>query len=307
MAVHNPVMVTETLAGLNVQPDGIYIDATFGRGGHSRAILHQLSERGRLIAIDRDPSAVGFAQQAFAEDARFSIVAAGFSQLSEIAKRYDIDARVNGILLDLGVSSPQLDQAERGFSFSKVGPLDMRMDPSQGHSAAQWLQSARVEEIVTVLRDYGEERFAKRIAAAIVAHREREPLVTTEQLAILVGNAKPKWEKKIHPATKTFQAIRMFINEEQQELQAVLAQSLAVLATGGRLAVISFHSLEDRLVKRFMRVNSRDNLPAKLPVKTAEVCVPLRIVDKVQQASLAEQAQNPRSRSAILRIGEKLV
>lgn len=304
MTSHQPVMLGEVIEGLDIKPDGIYIDATFGRGGHSREILTHLSSRGRLIALDRDPQAVEHA--AAIEDTRFKIVASAFGQLLEVAKREAVIAQVDGILLDLGVSSPQLDDASRGFSFSKSGPLDMRMDPTQGESAAQWLMQAPCEKIAKVLREYGEERFAGRIASAIVKSREQEELSTTAQLAEIIAAAKPQWEKHIHPATKAFQAIRIFVNKELEELQAVLSQSLEVLAEGGRLVVISFHSLEDRIVKRFLRDNSRDQLPAKLPIRNELIKPPMKLIGKGHKASHDEIAQNPRARSATLRIGEKI-
>lgn len=306
MTLHKPVMVEEVLTGLAVQADGIYIDATFGRGGHSQSILNQLSSQGMLIALDKDPEAVEYAKQMFAQDERFKIVAETFSCLKQVASDNNVLNRVNGILIDLGVSSPQLDDELRGFSFSKAGPLDMRMNPMQGQSAAEWLMTATLGDIVTVLRDFGEERFAKRIATAIVDRRQQEQISTTKQLAEIIADAKPVWEKNIHPATKAFQAIRIYINRELEELEAVLSQSLEVLAKGGRLVVISFHSLEDRRVKRFLRNQSRDQIPTKIPIRDAQIQPPMKIIGKSVKATAAEVADNPRARSAMLRIGEKL-
>lgn len=297
-------MLREALAALNVRADGAYIDATFGRGGHSRAILDRLGESGRLLAIDRDPEAVaaGLAWN----DPRFSVVHAAFSRIAEVARRHGLTA-VDGVLFDLGVSSPQLDTAERGFSFRQDAPLDMRMDPSQGMSAAEWLNTADEEEIARVVREYGEERFAKSIARTIVAARKSQPLTTTGQLARLVASAVRTRERGQNPATRTFQAVRIHINRELEELEQALAASVDLLKAGGRLAVISFHSLEDRRVKQFIRAESGGaSPPPEIPI-AGETCAGgrLRPVGKAQRASAAEAAANPRARSAVLRVAER--
>lgn len=302
--VHAAVMAEEAVAALSVRSDGVYVDGTFGRGGHSRLILARLGAGGRLIAMDRDPEAVAAASDI--DDPRFSIVAAPFSRIGEVLRQAGVDA-VDGVLLDIGVSSPQIDEARRGFSFRGDGPLDMRMDPQHGLSAAQWLETAAEAEIREVIRDYGEERFAKQIAAAIVAARARGPVDTTRKLAALVAEAVPSREPRQDPATRTFQALRIHINQELEELSLVLPQSLALLRAGGRLAVISFHSLEDRIVKRFMREQSQaDALPSRLPVRAADLPQPpLRLIGRAQRASAAETAANPRARSAVLRVAER--
>lgn len=304
---HRPVLLQPSVEALKVDPAGIYMDCTFGRGGHSRLILSALGGSGRLIAIDRDPEAVAYAQEAFAGDVRFSIVHGSFAMLAEVARQAGVMGRVNGILLDLGVSSPQLDQAERGFSFTREGPLDMRMDPTRGESAADWLARADAREIAEVLKDYGEERHAKRIARAIVEARTLAPIATTAQLADLVSRANPSWEKEKHPATRSFQAIRIHINAELEAIEGCLAQVLDVLAPGGRLAVISFHSLEDRIVKRFMRDQSKgDPFPRGVPVRQDQLKPKLRLVGRAQRPDEAECQANPRARSAVLRVAERV-
>lgn len=305
---HVPVLFDEVLAGLAIRPDGIYLDGTFGRGGHARAILAQLSEHGRLLATDRDPEAVATARHELGEDPRFSILRGSYTVLAhEVAKR-GWNGRVDGILLDLGVSSPQLDDPRRGFSFRADGPLDMRMDPDTGESAADWLAHAGDAEIARVLKEYGEERYAKRIARAIVRERDQNGRIeTTGRLAEVIAAAHPRWERDRHPATRSFQAIRIHVNRELDELDTVLSQVLDMLAPGGRLAVISFHSLEDRRVKRFIREceRGRDDLPPDLPVR-ADVFQPkLRHLGKAIHAGEAELARNPRARSAVLRLAEK--
>lgn len=302
--VHAAVMAEEAVAALKVRGDGVYVDATFGRGGHSRLILARLGATGRLIAIDRDPEAVAAAQAI--DDPRFSIARAPFSRIGEMLQQSGV-AAVDGVLLDLGVSSPQIDEARRGFSFRGDGPLDMRMDPQHGLSAAQWLQTATEAQVREVIRDYGEERFAKQIAAAIVAARARGPVDTTRKLAALVAEAVPAREPRQDPATRTFQALRIHLNQELEELSLVLPQCVALLRAGGRLAVISFHSLEDRIVKRFMRAQSTaDALPERLPVRAAELPQPpLRLVGRPQRATADEVARNPRARSAVLRVAER--
>jgi 16S rRNA (cytosine1402-N4)-methyltransferase len=302
--VHAAVMAEEAVAALKVRGDGVYVDATFGRGGHSRLILARLGATGRLIAMDRDPEAVAAAQAI--DDPRFSIARAPFSRICEVLRQSAV-AAVDGVLLDLGVSSPQIDEARRGFSFRGDGPLDMRMDPQHGLSAAQWLQTATEAQIREVIRDYGEERFAKQIAAAIVAARARGPVDTTRKLAALVAEAVPAREPRQDPATRTFQALRIHLNQELEELSLVLPQCVALLRAGGRLVVISFHSLEDRIVKRFMRAQSTaDALPERLPVRAAELPQPpLRLVGRAQRATADEVARNPRARSAVLRVAER--
>ena len=305
-AAHAPVLLEETLNALAIKENGIYIDATFGRGGHSAALLQRLGPAGRLIAIDRDASAKACAEERFANEPRLTFVHAGFAELAQIAAQLSVAGRVDGILLDLGVSSPQLDEAERGFSFLRDGPLDMRMDQRESQTAADWLAHASQDAIRDVLRDYGEERFAGRIATAIVKEREERALLTTRQLAELIEKAVPKREPGKHPATRSFQALRIFLNRELEQLAAALQQALSVLAPGGRLAVISFHSLEDRMVKRFMREQAKtDHLPKRLPVAYSEVLAPVRVIGKAIAPSEAELARNPRARSAHLRVAEK--
>ena len=281
------------------------MDCTFGRGGHSRAILARLGARGRLVALDRDPVAVG--EGADIADTRFTIAHASFTQLIQVLSAQTID-RVDGILMDLGVSSPQLEDPARGFSFKLDGPLDMRMDVTRGMTAAQWLASASENQIGEVIRTYGEERFAQPIARAIVAARSRAAIGTTRELAQIVAQAVRTREPGQDPATRTFQAIRIFINQELEELSLALAQCLDALTAGGRLAVISFHSLEDRIVKRFMRSHSQPApVPRGLAVREVDRAPPkLRLIGKAQRASAAEIAANPRARSAVLRVAERL-
>jgi 16S rRNA (cytosine1402-N4)-methyltransferase len=303
---HRPVLLEEVLAGLNIRPAGVYLDGTFGRGGHSQAILERLGRDGRLIAIDKDPQAVAMAQQTAARDARFHIERGTFAMLGQLAARLGLEGKVDGILLDLGVSSPQLDDAQRGFSFLQDGPLDMRMDPHAGLSAAQWLAQAAEQEITRVLKQYGEERFAKRIARAIVQRRAATPLTGTRQLAELVAAAVPVREKHKHPATRSFQAIRIFINRELEDLAAALPQAVEALAPAGRLVVISFHSLEDRLVKRFIRREYQGEPPPPgLPLMGYGHVARLRPVGKAIRAGEVEVRENPRARSAVLRIAER--
>ena len=305
---HRPVLLMQALQGLAIQPNGRYIDATYGRGGHAAAMLEQLNAEGRLLALDRDPSAVADAHERFAGEQRFCIVQAPFSQLAEVVEaRFGEVPTVQGVLLDLGVSSPQLDDAKRGFSFHHDGPLDMRMDPTVGVSAANWLQTIAESELVAVLRHYGEERFSKRVARMIVQARNEAPIVNTGRLAAIISAAIPNREAGLHPATRSFQAIRIAINGELDELAAVLEQAKRVLATGGRLVVISFHSLEDRLVKRFFRQHAQaDDLPPDLPIPVHYNNASLRIVGKPVRASATEIASNPRARSAIMRVAERL-
>ena len=304
---HQPVLLAEVLTGLSIKPDGIYVDGTFGRGGHAGAILAVLGPEGRLLAMDRDPEAIRSAEQQFGDDPRFEIVQGAFTMLSNMIAQRQLQGRVNGLLLDLGVSSPQLDDASRGFSFSEDGPLDMRMDPASGISAAKWLETASESEISRVLKTYGEERFARRIARSIVETRHESPLQTTRQLAGLVAAAVPVREKNKHPATRSFQAIRIFINSELDEIAAVLDQVIEVLAPQGRLAVISFHSLEDRIVKRFIRDEYRgEQAPLEFPLAGMDYVPRLKPVGKAIRASEAELNVNPRARSAVLRVAERL-
>jgi 16S rRNA (cytosine1402-N4)-methyltransferase len=301
---HAPVLVEEAVDGLDVRSAGVYVDCTFGRGGHSRLILARLGPDGRLIALDRDPEAVRAGAEI--DDPRFTIIHGAFGQLAGRLRAIGI-THVHGILLDLGVSSPQLDAAHRGFSFMRDAPLDMRMDTTQGATAAEWLATASEAEIREVIKTYGEERFAKSIAAAIVAARARRPLGTTRQLAALVAEAVPTREPRQDPATRTFQALRIHVNQELEELSVALPQCVELLEPGGRLVVISFHSLEDRIVKRFMRDYSQaDTLPPRLAVRARDLPQPkLRIVGKARRPTEAEIAANPRARSAIMRIAEK--
>jgi len=304
---HQPVLLVEALEGLAIQPDGVYVDGTFGRGGHAGAILAELGTEGRLLAMDKDPQAVLSAEQQFGADPRFEIEQGTFTQLGRLVAQHRLQGRVNGLLLDLGVSSPQLDDASRGFSFSEDGPLDMRMDPGAGSSAAEWLETASEQAISKVLKTFGEERFARRIARAIVASRESEPLRTTRQLAELIAAAVPVHEYKKHPATRSFQAIRIFINHELDDIREVLEQVPDMLAPHGRLAVISFHSLEDRIVKRFIRDEYQgEPPPPEFPLAGMDYTPRLRPVGKAIRAAAAEVDRNPRARSAVLRVAERL-
>lgn len=306
-ASHTPVLLEESLESLSIDPNGIYLDCTFGRGGHARALLARLGASGRLLALDRDPQAVAAAVVLTQRDSRLTVEHAPFSQVEEVAWRRGIFGRVNGLLLDLGVSSPQLDEPDRGFSFSMDGPLDMRMDTSGSRTAAQWLAQAQEGEIARVLYDYGEERFARRIARAIVRARSKRLIDSTRILAEIVAAASPSWEPGKHPATRTFQAIRIHINQELDELRACLAGVCGLLATGGRLVVISFHSLEDRIVKRFIRDEARgEQFPSGVPVTVREANARLRPVGKPVRPSSAEVVVNPRARSALMRVAERL-
>ncbi|MGD8525336.1 MAG: 16S rRNA (cytosine(1402)-N(4))-methyltransferase RsmH [Thioalkalispiraceae bacterium] len=304
---HKPVLLDEAIAGLAIKPEGRYVDGTFGRGGHSRAILDKLNEKGRLLAIDKDPAAIAKAEKEFINDERFVLRQGSFAMLGERVKELGWMGQVDGILLDLGVSSPQLDSPERGFSFLHDGPLDMRMDPHQGVSAADWLASAKEQEISRVLKEYGEERFAKRIARAIVKKRDESPIRTTRQLAALIAAANPKHEKGKDPATRSFQAIRIFINQELEDIKTCLAQVVDVLRPGGRLVVISFHSLEDRMIKRFIREQAKgDDFPPDLPVTHVQLNPKMKAIGKAVRASKEELDMNPRARSAVMRVAERL-
>ena len=306
---HITVLLDEAIAALAVQPAGRYVDGTFGRGGHSRLILQTLGAEGRLLGFDKDPLAIAAGQALAAEDGRFVVVQRSFAELSAELQARDLAGQLDGILLDLGVSSPQLDDPERGFSFMKDGPLDMRMDPSRGVSAATWIASASEEEIARVFKEYGEERFAKRMARAVVNRRIEQPFERTADLASVLTVANPAWEKGKNPATRAFQGLRIFINNELGDLEQGLEAALEGLAVGGRLVVISFHSLEDRIVKQFMRRQVKgepDNLPRGLPIIPEKFIPRLKLIGKPQFASDAETRANPRSRSAVMRVAEKL-
>lgn len=304
---HKPVLLEEALEALQLRADGVYVDGTFGRGGHSAAILAKLGPRGRLLAMDRDPEAEAVARQRFAGDDRFEFVRESFAGMAGVLEGRELMGRVQGILLDLGVSSPQLDEASRGFSFMQDGPLDMRMDPTQGQSAADWLATADEQDISAVLRDLGEERFARCIARHLVASRQVAPIRRTLQLAELITEAMPRHEHHKHPATRCFQAIRLYVNQELEALELCLSQVPNMLAPGGRLAVISFHSLEDRIVKRFIRRQSQgEPLPRGLPVKGLPEGRSLRSLGKAIRPAATEVEANPRCRSALLRAAERL-
>ena len=305
--MHQSVLLHESIKGLAIKPGGIYFDGTFGRGGHSQEILNHLNEKGRLFAIDKDPDAIEYARDHFGLDKRFHIFHGSFAKISEFASEVNVLGAVDGILLDLGVSSPQLDNPERGFSFMQQGPLDMRMDLTQSVSAAKFVNEAEVNEMASIFRLYGEERFAGRIARAIAEAREVAPITTTLQLAEIVKEANPKWEKHKHPATRLFQAIRIHVNQELSDLSSCLEQCLDVLASGGRLSVISFHSLEDRIVKQFMRDKEQGvRPPPEVPVRYEETKTNFKRVGKAVMPQEDEINENVRARSAVLRIGEKL-
>lgn len=303
---HASVLLDGAVDALVHDPEGVYLDGTFGRGGHSRAILERLSPQGRLLAIDRDPQAIAEARTL--TDSRFAIEQGEFANLAEIARRHDLFGKLDGVLLDVGVSSPQLDDPERGFSFLRDGPLDMRMDPTRGESAADWLARAGEADIAQVFKSYGEERFAKRLARAVVTRRLEKPFLRTGDLAEVLKAAHPAWEKGKHPATRAFQALRIHINAELEQLDAALAAALEALAPGGHLVVISFHSLEDRRVKRFIREHVRgdSDLPRGVPVREDQLRRRLEMLGKAQRPSAAEVDANPRARSAVMRAARKL-
>lgn len=306
---HISVLLDEAVQALGVQAGGCYVDGTFGRGGHSRLILQQLGAEGNLLGFDKDPEAIAAGEALAQEDGRFSIVQRSFAQMRDELEQRDLAGKVDGVLLDLGVSSPQLDDASRGFSFSHDGPLDMRMNPDAGISAADWLAQAPAEEIARVLKEYGEERFARRMAQAIVRRREDKPFTRTADLAEVISAANPAWEKGKHPATRAFQGLRIHINNELGDLELGLQAAVDCLAPGGRLVVISFHSLEDRIVKQFMRKLVRgeaDNLPRHLPVRPEPFVPVVRLLGKPQYAGQQELQANPRARSAVMRVAEKL-
>jgi len=304
---HRPVLLDEAVEALAIKPNGVYLDGTFGRGGHTEEILHHLGPEGRLLAMDQDPQAIEEAEKRFSDDSRFEIVQQNFEKMEEFVARKGLMQKIDGVLLDIGVSSPQLDDASRGFSFLKPGPLDMRMNPHVGQSAAEWL--ARVDEydLVTVLMHLGEEKFARRIAHAIVETRKEVEINDTVQLANIIAEAKPVKERNKHPATKSFQAIRIHINRELEVLETALQAALNVLSIGGRLAVISFHSLEDRMVKRFFRDVSRGpQLPKDIPVMAKDIEQPFKLVGKAIKPGKQELQENPRARSSVLRVLERV-
>uniref|UniRef100_A0A7C2ASS0 Ribosomal RNA small subunit methyltransferase H n=1 Tax=Pseudomonas graminis TaxID=158627 RepID=A0A7C2ASS0_9PSED len=306
---HITVLLEEAVEALAVRADGCYLDGTFGRGGHSRLILQNLGPEGRLLGFDKDPQAIATGQTLAAEDGRFVIVQRSFAELGAEAQERGLAGKVSGILLDLGVSSPQLDDPERGFSFMNDGPLDMRMDPSRGVSAAEFVNTAPAEEIARVFKEYGEERFSRRMAGAVVARRETQPFERTGDLAEVLKVANPAWEKGKNPATRAFQGLRIHVNNELGDLEAGLEAALEALEVGGRLVVISFHSLEDRIVKLFMRKlvkGEADNLPRNLPIRHQAFEPRIKLIGKAQFASDDETRSNPRSRSAVMRVAEKL-
>lgn len=306
---HVTVLLDEAVAALAVRPDGRYLDGTFGRGGHSRLLLRQLGPDGCLLGFDKDPLAIATGQTLAAEDGRFVVVQRSFAELgAEVAQR-GWTGTLSGVLLDLGVSSPQLDDPERGFSFLNDGPLDMRMDPSRGISVAEWIATASEDDIARVLKEYGEERFAKRMARAVVQRRGERPFERTADLAQVLTVANPAWEKGKNPATRAFQGLRIFINNELGDLETGLEAALEALEVGGRLVVISFHSLEDRIVKQFMRRHAKgeaDTLPRDLPIIPERFVPRMKLLGKPQYASADEVKANPRSRSAVMRVAEKL-
>ena len=306
---HITVLLEEAVEALAVRADGCYLDGTFGRGGHSRLILQHLGPDGRLLGFDKDPQAIATGQALAAEDGRFVIVQRSFAELGSEAQERGFAGKVSGILLDLGVSSPQLDDPERGFSFMNDGPLDMRMDPTRGVSAAEFIATAPAEEIARVFKEYGEERFAKRMANAVVQRREIQPFERTADLAEVLKVANPAWEKGKNPATRAFQGLRIHVNNELGDLEAGLEAALDALEVGGRLVVISFHSLEDRIVKLFMRKlvkGEADNMPRNLPIQFKAFEPKIKLIGKAQFASDEETRANPRSRSAVMRVAEKL-
>jgi 16S rRNA (cytosine1402-N4)-methyltransferase len=306
---HITVLLDEAVEALAVRADGCYLDGTFGRGGHSRLILERLGPEGRLLGFDKDPLAIASGNALAAEDGRFVVVQRSFADLGEEAAARGLVGKVDGLLLDLGVSSPQLDDAERGFSFLNDGPLDMRMNPDAGVSAAQFIATASVDEIARVFKEYGEERFAKRMARAVVERREQKPFERTADLAAVLTEANPAWEKGKNPATRAFQGLRIHVNNELGDLECGLDAALETLAVGGRLVVISFHSLEDRIVKQFMKRQAKgeaDNLPRDLPIIPKAFEPRLKLLGKPIYASEAELKANPRSRSAVMRVAEKL-
>ncbi len=303
---HIPVLMREALDALRIRDGGVYVDGTLGRAGHAQGIVAQMGSSGTLIGVDRDPRAIELGQKVFGDDSRVVLIHGEFAQIGTLVREFTPHQKVDGVLLDLGVSSPQLDQAERGFSFMRDGELDMRMDTSQGESAAQWLARVKESDLVKVLFEFGEEKFARRIARAIVLSREEETIESTLQLAAIVEQNIPKKDKHKHPATRTFQAIRLHVNQELSQVSQALPQAMELLNEGGRLAVISFHSLEDRIVKRFMRRYSTPNLPPKnIPVSSDAYQTPLTLVGRAIKPSTEEVKGNARSRSSVLRVAER--
>ena len=304
---HDSVLLQEAVDALNITPAGIIVDGTFGRGGHSRLILQQLSEEGQLIAFDKDPEAIAYAEREFADDSRFSICYDSFANIYEQLDAKGLIGKVTGVLLDLGVSSPQIDQAERGFSFMKDGPLDMRMDSERGESAASWIARASESDIKYVLKTFGEEKFASRIARKICEAREEAPINTTGQLAKIIDEATPKKDPGKHPATRSFQAIRIFINSELEDLTKCLESSFELIAPGGILVIISFHSLEDRIVKRFFKKLAKgDDFPKDLPIRASDIKPKMKLLGKPLKPGADEVSGNVRARSAIMRVAQKL-
>lgn len=306
-AAHTTVLLHEAVDALVTDAHGFYVDGTFGRGGHTAELLSRLSDQGSVLAIDKDPQAISAGQEYFAEDTRLQLFHGSFADLQNVAAEMGKTGEISGVLLDLGVSSPQLDQAERGFSFMRDGPLDMRMDTSRGLSAAEWIATADEQDIARVIKEYGEERFARRMASAVVKERVKSPITGTVQLAGILAAAHPAWERGKHPATKAFQAIRIFINRELEDLEDLLAQVIDNLKVGGRLVVISFHSLEDRRVKRFIRDQEQGiKLPKNLPVRDVERGVRLVKVGKAIKPAVTEVDGNIRSRSAVMRVAQRV-
>ncbi len=304
---HTTVLLKEAVEALVTDADGFYVDGTFGRGGHSTELLSKVSENGIVLAIDKDPQAIESGRERFKQDSRLRLVHGSFADMSNFVDDQAHMGKVSGVLLDLGVSSPQLDEADRGFSFMRDGPLDMRMDTSAGLSAAEWIASAEEQEISRVIKEYGEERFARRMASAVVRERSKTPITRTVQLASILAAAHPAWERGKHPATKAFQAIRIFINRELDDLEVLLSRVIDLLQVGGRLVVISFHSLEDRRVKRFIRDQERGiKLPKNLPVRDVERGVRLKKVGKAVKPTDLEVGDNIRSRSAVMRVAERV-
>ncbi|MDF2181532.1 16S rRNA (cytosine(1402)-N(4))-methyltransferase RsmH [Neptuniibacter sp. CAU 1671] len=305
---HITVLLQEAVNALVQDPNGFYVDGTFGRGGHSALVLQSLGKEGQLLGIDKDPQAIAHAKEKFAGESRFQIAHGSFAEMKRFVEGLNKQGQVDGVLLDLGVSSPQLDDASRGFSFMQDGPLDMRMDPTSGESAAEWIARASEAEIADVFFTYGEEKFGRRMARAIVAERKLVPITTTARLASIVAAANPAWEKGKHPATRAFQGIRIHINRELEDLEACLEQALDVLRVGGRLVVISFHSLEDRIVKRFIRthVKGDEHLPRGIPVTQSMLKIRLKNVGKAVKAGKDETNANVRARSAVMRVAEKV-
>lgn len=307
MDQHQTVLLGEAVDAVITDPDGFYVDGTFGRGGHSRLLLQRLSAKATLLVIDKDPQAIAVAEALAASDERVSVGQGSFADLGGFLAERQYAGKVQGVLLDLGVSSPQLDDPQRGFSFMQDGPLDMRMNPQAGQSAAEWLRSAAEEEIARVIYEFGEERFSRRMARAIVAARQNQELTSTLQLAEIIKQANPAWEKHKHPATRAFQGIRIFINNELEDLERALSSILELLAVGGRMVVISFHSLEDRIVKQFIQKQVRgDDYPAGVPVRQDQLRPRLKTIGKALKAGSAERDDNVRSRSAVMRVAEKI-